>query len=402
MKTNYNTIELNVTNDKIESLKKYIAKIEKKISPTGIFYSLEDVQKTIKNKVIDLINVKITIDIPVLKFEGWKYYGTIKKVILENQSFENMLYSNIENNDILNNYKDLDFLNCDHCKTSHQRKKVHLFVHDDSRQFVIGTSCAKEYFGINVYNKLSNILSLYRTIEDMEDDIEREYRYSSSIEQIDKSVFCKIVQYLIHEKGRYISKNSIDEFSLNNETPTANQASEIYNARPIDNYGKELCKLRNDILKMDIPDLMPEIKEYWLKKDDCNNFVQNIQVTLKMINPSEGFLTYAIWEYMKEILDFTGKNKVKNRLKDSHFLGVQGEKLNGLMIEVYNCASFETQYGIMNIISMIDQNNNVLIWKTSTKKVEKGDKKTIKIATIKEHKEYKTVKQTVIKNVKFQ
>jgi hypothetical protein len=55
----------------------------------------------------------------------------------------------------------------------------------------------------------------------------------------------------------------------------------------------------------------------------------------------------------------------------------------------------------MNIISMIDNNNHVIIWKTSTLKTQKGEKRTIKIATIKEHSEYNTVKQTIVKNVKF-
>jgi len=56
----------------------------------------------------------------------------------------------------------------------------------------------------------------------------------------------------------------------------------------------------------------------------------------------------------------------------------------------------------MHIVSMIDKNDNIIVWKSgSIGKIEKGQNKTIKTAIVKEHSEYKEVKQTIVKNVKF-
>ena len=60
---------------------------------------------------------------------------------------------------------------------------------------------------------------------------------------------------------------------------------------------------------------------------------------------------------------------------------------------------YETMYGYMSVLEFIDGDGNILIWKT-TKDVELhvGDKKTI-VCTIKNHDEFRGVKQTNILRV---
>lgn len=63
---------------------------------------------------------------------------------------------------------------------------------------------------------------------------------------------------------------------------------------------------------------------------------------------------------------------------------------------------FETIYGIMFVRKFRDENDNVLVWKSSTDfKAEEGSKVTIK-ATVKGHEEYKNEKQTQLTRVALQ
>jgi hypothetical protein len=120
-----------------------------------------------------------------------------------------------------------------------------------------------------------------------------------------------------------------------------------------------------------------------------------------MLEPRTGLIAYAVYEYMKEIEDLHGTKKFGEKTKNSAHIGVVGEKIKGVKVEIFRVSNFESMYGLTFVISMIDDNNNVIVWKTSSPVGEKGEKRTIKTAIIKDHDEYKGIKQTVVKNLKF-
>lgn len=290
---------------------------------------------------------------------------------------------------------------------------VHVFLHDDGREFVVGTACAKEYFGINVGNKLSQLLNLFPRIYDMSDDAEDLFGCSGirkADESFNKSIIAKLTYAIITRDKKFISASQAENTMV---CSTSDIVKDIYNSeKSILNYSvgsnmydtyKEIIDFKNASLEsLKENDILDKVRAYWESKDSSENtFIYNIQFALKMVNPKMGMIVYAIWEYMKEVEDFTGKYAFGTRMQKSTHIGTIGEKIKGNEVTVYNISSFESQYGVVWFVSMIDSNDNVLIWKTSNRDANKGDVKVIKTAIVKEHSEYKGIKQTNVKNVKF-
>jgi len=101
------------------------------------------------------------------------------------------------------------------------------------------------------------------------------------------------------------------------------------------------------------------------------------------------------------------------KLAELEYVGKAGDKIQ-VEVTLEKEARYETSYGMMSLYRFKDANGNILVWKTSTflcrRKVvdgceysvgiEEGELVTIK-ATIKEHSEYRSEKQTVLTRVKL-
>lgn len=81
----------------------------------------------------------------------------------------------------------------------------------------------------------------------------------------------------------------------------------------------------------------------------------------------------------------------------STWIGKIGDKLKGIKVKLTSKYNFETRYGVSTIYNFEDEEGNVLVWFSSTiQEVEPGEWCTIKSCTIKDHSEYKNVKQTIL------
>lgn len=394
--------EFETVYDRLPLINELIAKYQKKFAEIGnITYTKEDAKIKIWNESsekfisIDGLKIVVSVDITTLKHDGWKYIGTIESVPVLNDKeefteYENIVYSNDKN--FANRYKN-EKLRCDHCNTNHQRKTVHVFKNEE-KEIMIGTACSKEYFGIDVFKDLNKILSVYIKITDLQEEFER---LGFGGFGIDKHEYCKIVYGIITEDKKYISAKSC-EFNFN--TPTSRIADNVYSSKEKEMYDLKIKILTN--LK-DV-DILEKVRNYWNSKENDDTFTYNVQMTLKMLNPKTGLLAYAVYEYMKEVEDFTGIKKLNAIKKQSEYIGSIGEKIKNQEIECLKISSVETKFGTMYIALMIDNNQNIIVWKSGSMKdnIETGMKKIIKTAIIKEHTEYNGRKQTIIKNVKFE
>ena len=118
----------------------------------------------------------------------------------------------------------------------------------------------------------------------------------------------------------------------------------------------------------------------------------------KEYNKISGFVAYAP-TLMLKLQDCIAKQKDKEKsAEESEYVGSIGDK-SEFDVTVTGCFGFESQYGYTYVNTFKTTDNNVLVWITSSKAFDIG--KTLKIkATIKEHKEYKGTKQTVLTRVK--
>jgi hypothetical protein len=86
---------------------------------------------------------------------------------------------------------------------------------------------------------------------------------------------------------------------------------------------------------------------------------------------------------------------------DLTFIGEVGDKLKQITVTLTKKNSFCGRFGLTNILEFRDENKNYLVWFTSTEpKFEIGDKISLS-GTIKEHKKYKEIPQTIVTRCKL-
>ena len=83
----------------------------------------------------------------------------------------------------------------------------------------------------------------------------------------------------------------------------------------------------------------------------------------------------------------------------SQWIGKVGDKLS-VDVTVKYVAGFNTNWGYTNIFTFVDEYGNEIVWKTDTRTFHKGE--TMKLTgKIKEHSEFRAVKQTVLTRCKI-
>lgn len=82
----------------------------------------------------------------------------------------------------------------------------------------------------------------------------------------------------------------------------------------------------------------------------------------------------------------------------SQYLGNIGDKLT-VDVTVKNVAGFDTDWGYIHIFTFVDNQGNEIVWKTDTKYFEKGETLTL-TGKVKEHSEFRCIKQTVLTRCK--
>ena len=117
--------------------------------------------------------------------------------------------------------------------------------------------------------------------------------------------------------------------------------------------------------------------EDFMIKDECGKW--------NIYNEKSNAISKAQMEYEREKFH-------------SEFVGKIGDKVS-IEVDVERVAGYETQWGYTNVFTMIDADGNFFIWKTSSGSMDKGSH--VKVSgKIKEHSEYKGVKQTVLTRCK--
>lgn len=125
------------------------------------------------------------------------------------------------------------------------------------------------------------------------------------------------------------------------------------------------------------------------------------KVTLKMFNfddlaivESNGFINWR-----EDIFEIIKKSKSESTLSgfsDSDFVGTPSERLKNLLVSVLAIKDFEGMYGYTKIYTFL-YGTNILTWFTSSDKVNLKVGDQIKLnGTVKDHREYNGIKQTML------
>lgn len=143
--------------------------------------------------------------------------------------------------------------------------------------------------------------------------------------------------------------------------------------------------------------------EYYNNLEDFSEFIHNIHVMLSeeyVDIKNIGYLCYLPEGYKKHIQKENKKEAEKTKSVKSDYFGEIGKRYKDKFVKSIKMVnSFETVYGIMYIYKIILEDFSILIWKTN-KSLYNVDVGKITF-TVKDHKEYKSEKQTEVTRCKI-
>lgn len=172
------TAEIKVWSE--ESLKTHLARVQKILARRGLtpakVISQEQAFETLKagdhyatngGKVslprdIRLPYLRVLVELPaeVIRFEGHRYVAYVDRTPKGNIFTYTLGEDQEPRIADIERFRDAD-LRCDHCHTQRNRKTAHIFEREaDGTLLLIATSCAKEFFGLDLRKALSDAIGL--------------------------------------------------------------------------------------------------------------------------------------------------------------------------------------------------------------------------------------------------
>ena len=382
-------------------LEKKIKRITKKLDKNNLKWSFEVLGESVEEVAVwDYVNrdnvpqfspkkvgtvvvdvTSYTFEMESLKLGEFEVLAVIEHNAIEGTN-ENIIHVIKENASIPVEYRTVKSY-CQHCKSDRKRNKTVLLINAENEIIQVGSTCIKEYTGIDGLSIIGNYQDIHNIIlEELSID------YDGSLP---KSKYVKTLDYLT---------NCINLIS----TEGYKKDDTKYGAWDMTTESRK--DVRFEALAQEIITYFQsrEFKEY-------ETFQNNIKLYLyNEYTKKNGIIAYAYVAYQKEIEKDLKKAKEEEGKKDSNYVGNIGEKIQTELTFI-NSYSFDTEWGTSHIHKFQDQNGNIFIWKSSNslgKWDEKGNYihpeqgQTVKIkGTIKNHSEYAEAKQTILTRCKI-
>ena len=266
-------------------------------------------------------------------------------------------------------------MRCDHCNTHRARKAVYICKHDDGRIVSVGSTCLKEYTGIDPASVFSWAL-IHDIIgaDDGGEGIDWRGRYNPRYD------VKEVLAYAIQEVGKYGYVKSSEHNSTRDRVEDDFVCEE--EVKP-----ESLAKAENIVS--------------WVRsQDDFSDYMANCKAICQCQSVEAkrfGYLCYLPVAYDKA-MERERKRLAKATAESaSNYLGEIGKRLDISVKEMRIVTSWESIYGTTFIYKIVDESGNILTWKTST--LVPDEVKSLK-GTVKAHSEYRGVRQTELTRCK--
>lgn len=300
---------------------------------------------------------------------------------------ENVVH-NIANIELENRFRFM-VNHCDHCGHNRVRNNVYVFTNANGEQMAVGSSCLRDFTGCDNPLEIANRATFFSDVQDICEDEEKEYwggagEYIFSAAAILQSAAANIRQY------GWISKAKAMELET---TPTSQYVINDL----IKNNGKWVAV---EICDADIAMAQSAMDYFRAGNQFDNNYLDNIRVILKSDMVAYRHLALVASGVQHVIREQS--NIVANAAKAivSQYVGNVGDKLKDIAVifekEIY---IGETQFG-SKYLYCFQHNGNSVNWFTDKRDFEVGNAYTMS-ATVKELKEYKGIKQTIVTRAKI-
>lgn len=280
---------------------------------------------------------------------------------------------------------------CEHCNTNRARKYLFILLEEATGKLIqVGKSCVKDFTGWHKNPEMvANWYSYIEEIDGYEDYDE---------ERLMGGGYSHYTNY--HEALRVIAISAYftdhDGYVKSCEN-TPKNPSTAYKTR---NY-HHFAKIEN-IESEGYFEKAEEVKKWIMAQSNESDYMMNLQTLIKEGVVSDrkiGYLASAYFSYKRALEREKEIKREAEAKKPSDFVGEVKERKT-FTLTYDREITYDTDFGLTHIYFFHDENDNVLIWKTTNwLEIEEGETISIK-GTVKDHNEYRGVKQTVLTRCK--
>ena len=277
---------------------------------------------------------------------------------------------------------------CQHCNSNRARKYLFLLLKEDTKEYIqVGKTCVKDFTGMHANpENVANWYSYFSEIEELEVIDEETFRTMRFDTYMDAKEVIALACYFTDKYG-YVKR-----YEGNEENPCT--AERI-------NHWKRFVKM-DEVENQGYFEKAEKIMEWILNNDDSGDFMTNMRTLVKekdVNTRKNGILAYSPVSYLRAMKQDMEEKAEKEIKKKSNYVGEVGERKD-YTLTFERVLSFDSMYGTTYMYFFNDVDDNVFVWKTSKYLgLTEGEEVEMK-ATIKEHTEYRDVKQNVLTRCK--
>lgn len=286
---------------------------------------------------------------------------------------------------------------CEHCNTNRYRKNTYIVHNEETNEFKqVGATCLNDFTHgmdatfISSYYAMFNKLAEFETVPAGCGWSERYYPTKEILAYT--SAVVKIYGYVGAGNSNSTAENVKDFYAIDHG---------YHFFREVEKTIKAKMQEVNFKVTEDDNKIADEIISCIENMKESNNYIHNLKVLCsnEMVKYSNiNLLCSAIicWNRELERIEKNAKRAKENaELMNSEYIGNIGDRMTFTIDNWKALTSWETEWGITVLYRFIDTNGNVIIWKSS--KYIDNEKVIAKLTgTIKEHKEFNGVKQTIV------
>jgi len=332
------------------------------------------------------------------KLAGWALVAKVEWLC------EERLVSCVPGQECPVEYRTGDF-GCDHCKTDRRRNAVFVLRHDDGRHVQVGRNCICDFLGgVDPEMLLARGERLLLAAEEAR-ECEGGRGYPITVGTLEylcaTSICVRRLGWLARGK------------CMEGELSTSDHAWDLINP-PLDRgaaRGWEAWVENNRLEFEDRDRKAAEAALEWAQSlpvdDDSDGYLYNLGVACRadyVTFRTRGLVASALTAHLRELgrLEELKQRREEDAKKARGWVGEVKQRMDFENLTVKYTRYIEGRWGTTTLVVFEDEPGNWIKWFASDPgEIEAGDVVTLK-ATVKEHGEYKGVKETVVTRGKIQ
>lgn len=394
----------------MELLEKKLTKIKKKCEKYNCDFIYKKLDEVYEEVEID--GKKVTIKFIVIDVQG--------KAEINDFEFMGVIeHTNSESGNIVRGLGEIAIPTkyfktppvCEHCNTLRRRKDTCLVYNRKTQEWKqVGKSCLRDYTnGLSAEDAVTYVSVLDTCANYSKFEMYNDFSYSDYC-YIDLAEYLLYVVECVKHFG--YKKASAEGVSTSVLARSLNAYYGLNNVMPLNKT--EIRYIEKQIAGVDFKAESDENKAFvgkalqWIKEnqDVSNEYIHNLKVVCENKKIKVKWLNLAaslIITYKKEVEKLKKQKEKQEQNKDTQYVGEIGQRIK-VKIKSVKCiySYYLEEFNQVNYIyEFRDLSDNILIWKT-TKSLDVDEYNNAELTgTVKEHKEYKGKKQTVLLRCKI-